>query len=394
MIAGVSSGDALALDALELASGLPFGSVDDAPPLPVVGGSDVEAALESGIRRGLMRPPCLVPFSGGRDSSLILALAVGVARRDGLHPPIPATLVFPGVRSAEESAWQRLVVRHLGLRDWERIEIAEELDLLGDIAVAGLKAHGLLWPCNAHMLVPIFERAHGGSVITGVDGDGLFDGWRWARAQAVLHARVRPRVRDVFGVGLALAPAVVRRWRLAREFPAWLEWLRAPARSRLHQQLSADAASEPWRWDRRLHWYWRRRYLRLCTHSLNLLASDRHVEIHYPLLDPGFLSALARRGGIAGYSDRTAALSKLFADLLPAQLLQRRTKGEFTGAVWCSRSREFAQGWTGRGLDAELVDPAQLQAAWLVESAPGPAATPLQAAWLAGYQAAAVRDGV
>ena len=50
------------------------------------------AALEEAILPALRRPPCLVSFSGGRDSSCVLAAATRAARREGLQPPVPVTL--------------------------------------------------------------------------------------------------------------------------------------------------------------------------------------------------------------------------------------------------------------------------------------------------------------
>ena len=103
-------------------------------------------ALERVVRDALLRPPCGVAFSGGRDSSLVLAVATHVARRDGLAEPVPITTVFPGVDDADESTWQELVVRHLELRDWQRIMIHDELDVIGPLAASHLLTDGLLWP--------------------------------------------------------------------------------------------------------------------------------------------------------------------------------------------------------------------------------------------------------
>jgi asparagine synthase (glutamine-hydrolysing) len=53
--------------------------------------TDPRQALEQVVRNALQRPPCGVAFSGGRDSSLVLAVATHVARRDGLPDPLPIT---------------------------------------------------------------------------------------------------------------------------------------------------------------------------------------------------------------------------------------------------------------------------------------------------------------
>jgi len=342
------------------------------------------AALAAELVGALACSPCVVSFSGGRDSSAVLAAAVEVARREGLPDPVPVTLRFAGIASTEESGWQELVIRHLRVSEWERIVVRDELDLLGPVAEAALTAHGLLWPPNAYLHVPILERARGGCVLTGFDGDGLFGYWRWERAQSVLHCRVRPEPRDALRVALALAPARVRQRWMRPDVVAATPWLRAEARAELAKHARADAAREPRPWDRRITYYRQRRYLRLTVRSLELLAEKRGVEVRHPLLAQPFLAALASDGGPAGYGDRTTAMRALFADALPLDLLTRPRKAEFGRALWRSKARAFAESWDGTGVDDELVDPEQVRVAW---SAPSPwfgANTLLHVAWLAG----------
>src|SRR5579884_3063930 len=71
----------------------------EALPRPAPGG--LYAALESVLVAALSRPPCAVSFSGGRDSSAVLALATDAARRHGLELPVPVTMRFPSVTAAE-----------------------------------------------------------------------------------------------------------------------------------------------------------------------------------------------------------------------------------------------------------------------------------------------------
>jgi hypothetical protein len=97
------------------------------PPTP-------RAALEEALLPLVTRPPCGVAFSGGRDSSLVLAIATRLARMHGVPDPVPITRRFPTVAAADETDWQELVVRHLGLREWERIEFHDELDIVGPLA--------------------------------------------------------------------------------------------------------------------------------------------------------------------------------------------------------------------------------------------------------------------
>ena len=90
---------------LEVATGLVLG-VDPrrevvAPRLDVA--ESPLRAFERAVLPALRRGPCLVSFSGGRDSSAVLAVATGIARREGLPLPIPVTNVFPGAATTDES---------------------------------------------------------------------------------------------------------------------------------------------------------------------------------------------------------------------------------------------------------------------------------------------------
>jgi asparagine synthetase B (glutamine-hydrolysing) len=371
---------AIPLTRLELAAGVALGESSPVAIPPPAGGP--LAALEQAIAVALAREPCMVSFSGGTDSSVVLAVAVRVARDRHLATPVPVSLRFPGVASTEESSWQELVIAHLGVPDWIRIEIGAELDFLGQSARAMLSKYGLLWPANAHFHAPIFVRAAGGSVLTGLDGDGLFGGWRWQRAQSVIARRNRPQPRDAIRVALALAPESVRAPVLAGRQPLAVTWLRPSGRGRLVESLARELASEPRAWPARVPWFARRRYLELGLNSLSLLAGEHRVEIHHPLLAPGFLAAVARDGGNAGYGSRAEALRALFGAVLPAELLGRRTKAEFGAALWGPEARAFAAGWTGADLDYELVDADLLREAWMAPNPPLAAATVLQHLWL------------
>jgi hypothetical protein len=101
----VSGPGAPALSPLEVASGLVLDPRRSRARLPSVRqGTTPRAALEAAVLPALRRSPCLVSFSGGRDSSAVLAVAASVARREGLPLPIPATNRFPGARLTDEAA--------------------------------------------------------------------------------------------------------------------------------------------------------------------------------------------------------------------------------------------------------------------------------------------------
>ncbi len=377
---------ALPLSRHERASGIAVGPDAAAPELPAPDGRRAHEALADAVLPALLRPPCLVSFSGGRDSSAILAFATRVARVHGIAPPVPATLRFAHARTTQESAWQELVVGHLGLGDWEVVELGGELDHLGELASGLLRRHGLLWPANAHFHEPLFARAAGGSLLTGLDGDGLLgSGWAAARAALTRPGAVDPR--DVLRASLAVAPARLRAARRRRRPLQGLSWLRPFAADHARRALADEAASEPIRWDRRVRWYARRRYLRLGVHSLGLLAGAHDTRVSHPLLERGFLAALAAEGGRGGLGPRDRAMRYLFGDLLPDPLLARRTKAEFGAIFWGERARAFAAAWDGGGIDPELVDAEELRAVWAQENPPLNAATLMQAAWLASVSA-------
>jgi len=168
------------------------------------------AAIDGVLTEALTRTPCLISFSGGRDFSAMLAAAVAVARREVLDLPVPATLVFPQSEASNEDEWQALVLRHLGLTEWERFEIHDEFDAVGPVAGAALLRHGLLWPFNTHFHAPIIERAAGGSVVTGFGGDELGNCLGAAKAERILSTRHLAHWRDLLVVGLAVSPAAVR----------------------------------------------------------------------------------------------------------------------------------------------------------------------------------------
>ena len=135
------------------------------------GERDPRRVLELVVLQALQRPPCGVAFSGGRDSSAVLRVAVHVARREELPVPIPITKVFPDVPTTEEQRWQDRVIDHLRLADWQRIVIHDELDLLGPFATASLVDHGVVWPPTIHGDRPVVDRVGGGSLIDGEGGD-------------------------------------------------------------------------------------------------------------------------------------------------------------------------------------------------------------------------------
>ena len=340
------------------------------------------AALDAAVLAAVQRAPCVVSFSGGRDSSLVLSAAVAAARREGLPLPVPLTVRVRGDADAEERGWQELVVRHLGVEEWERIELDDEFDCVGPLARDVLRRHGVLWPPNAHFHVPQLRAARGGALLTGIGGDEVFSESGWLRLHDVAARRVRPEPRDVLRLGAAAMPRAVRMMPAVRRAQQLeFDWLRPPARREVVRAFAETGATEPVRWGRRFGWLLGLRYLRLGARSLDLLAADHDVAVHQPFLDREFVGSLAALQRGRRFRGRTEALLTLFAHLLPHEVATRSSKAVFTAALWGNESRALAAAWDGEGVDPDVVDVDALIRRWRTEGRPGPHVL-LQSIWL------------
>jgi asparagine synthase (glutamine-hydrolysing) len=178
----------------------------------------------------------------------------------------------------------------------------------------------------------------------------------------------------------ATAPRSARRLVLRRELPD-RPWLTATGRRAFERRWLDGASSEPATWSGYLRWLARRRTMASVRRSLELVLGGYGVAGVHPLLDRGFLAALARAGGRTGLGRREQLLRLLAGDALPPELIARRTKAHFHYAYFRDASRAFARRWDGTGLDPELVDAEELRRAWLGRWPRGSSALALQAAW-------------
>lgn len=332
------------------------------------------AALERAVLPALRRTPCLVSFSGGLDSSFVLAVADRVARREGLPPPIPCTWRFVDAPRADESVWQEDVLRALALPDWQRLRADDDLDLVGPVAQRLLTRHGPLHPANLHLHLPIVEQAAGGSLLTGVGGDQILSGWR----RPVAQRRLRRRLHDA---APSLVRAAVRRHR-DDPFP----WLHRAVSRRVLTGLERERQAEPRRFDRRVLWHTARRDLRTTCAGLDLIAADSDVLVVNPLVDPGFVTALAQRYGPHSLTDRAALLAEAGAGALPAAVSARRPKAHFLEVFLRTPTRALVSQWDGHGLDLSLVDGPALRQAWSQWPVPGGTAVLVQQVWASRQQ--------
>ena len=368
------------LSALEIAAGMPFGSLP--VQWPPSRHSSPQSALEDSVRAALAREPCLVAFSGGRDSSALLAVAVDLARREGLSPPVPVTLRFASSASRED-AWQEFVLRHLDVRDWIRLDCGAELDMVGPTATEGLLRHGLLYPANAHLVVPMARAASGGSLLTGLGGDDVFGNWPWHEVAGALAGRRPPQARDLRRAVHLGAPQCLRAEILRRREPFMFPWIVDSWRHRVAKAISQESTGVPRTWSSRLWWLAGWRLWREMTRSLGLLAAEAGASVVSPFLEPTFLDALAQAGGRWGWGSRTTTMRAVFGDLLPEAALSRTSKAEFGAALFGAHTQRFAEEWSGDagGLDG-VVDADALRRVWRSDTPHFCSATLLQACWL------------
>jgi Asparagine synthase len=343
--------------------------------------------LEEIVLRSLQRPPCLIGFSGGRDSSAVLAVAVHVARREGIELPVPLTNRFPGSPSTHEDEWQELVIKHLGLENWERRELCSELDVVGPLGQQFMRRYGVTLG-HLHINAVPFSFARGGSFLDGQGGDEIF-GLR--RVTAIRRAFNNPkslaRFRALRHLGLAVTPNQVRAAYFRRRYRTRLEsraWLRPDPFGEVLDEVARQLSIEPLNAQESL---WSHIHMRNVVHfrdNRRLVAlSDYDVVDVQPLLEPDFVAAYARMVGRLGLGTRTDAMNALFADVLPGPILSRRTKVLFNTVFLGEETKRFAESWTGAGVDSSVVDPDVLRAIWLSDWPSNLSSGLLQSAWLA-----------
>jgi hypothetical protein len=381
------------MSGVELATSLVRGTDPGTAPLSRARGTNaasVRAALEHALLPALERAPCLVAFSGGLDSSAVLAAATSAARAHGLPLPIPATNRFPGDRGTDESEWQQMVVSHLGVRDWVRLDITDELDLVGPYATIGLLRHGVLWPPNAHFLAPLAGQAVGGTLLTGIGGDELFTP-SVPRGTWVLAGRATLRRTDLIEVARVLAPARLKQRAVRRRVEA-PEWLTAVGLRLWIEGLARDASKEPLWWGRSVieDWWTSRSRIGVVA-SVGSVAGDA-TQVVNPFMAPAFVSAVADARWKTGFRRRSEAIELICGDTLPAALRERTDKAAFFAPFVSRYSRSFISVWDGSGIDAELVDAEALRRAWQADLVDARSYVALQAAWLASHHAAAAAE--
>lgn len=368
---------------LEVATGWIYGLLPESG-LPQVTQTPREA-LDDAIRPALRHGPCYITFSGGRDSSAVLAAATALARREGHPLPIPVTRVYPHLADTDESQWQRLVIDHLGLTEWLRLELVSgETDLLGPAARAAVRARGPVWPAALHTHGAMFQHLGQGSLLTGEGGDAVL-GLRRGTALTVLRRGRRPTPELMKLAATAVLPAAARKRIIGRKAHSAMQsrWLRPDALVEHIQLTTSDEVREPLRYAPATWHLTRRRFFAAAVRNQEAAAAEFGLRHSDPLLNHTFIAALAHSGGRWGYNGRTATMRALFSDVLPLPLITRSTKAKFNHAHSGTFSRKFARSWDGTGVNPDLVDVDKLRQVWLSEEPTMATGMLLHTAWLA-----------
>jgi hypothetical protein len=356
---------------LEIASGAVLGVV----PAQLAADADGPGvaplvALEQAILPALLRPPCILSFSGGMDSSFVLAVAANLARREGLPLPLPVTWRIPDAPLSQETPWQERVITGLGLSEWEILTAHDDLDLVGPVAQRMLLRFGSVHPVNLHLHLPIVELARGGSLLTGAGGDQILGAARFPTT-VPLRTRARRRV-PTQAVDLL-------RWHEDRNALPWLHphWSRRRASAIRHEW-----GGGPRRTDHRMTWQLRRRDTLLSCAHLDALGADNGVRVVNPLIDPRFVGALARDLGASAGLTRSDVLRRI-SDHLPDVATAARPKATFLQVYLREPLREFVRSWSGEGVDQRFVDPDRLAKVWSTWPIPDLTGALAQQVWLA-----------
>ena len=316
------------------------------------------------------------------DSSVILATAADLAVRQGLPLPIPVTLRFPGVATAKESTWQELVISHLRLSDWVKIDLTSELDALGPIARPALRRFGVLTPPNWYAHQPMIQAAAGGSLLTGIGGDEIFSTpgeLRWLVSRPPWSRLPRELARTA----LHILPKEAQLAIWASRSGGGYAWLQPETRERVRRALLADQVLGPLAWNRALRQWCRTRQFQSHQVVLAALGFDYDVIVKHPFLDEEWLAVAGRTFGWAGPVDRRSAIWEHFGTLLPEALIGRRDKAIFDAPIFSEYTRDFVKSWDGGGLDPTMIDLSVLRAHWSTEGPDIRTQLLLQTAWAA-----------
>ncbi len=303
------------------------------------------------------RPPYVL-FSGGRDSSAVLAVAVDHARRTGRADPVPVIVRHVDDPAADETSWQELVLAHLGIDRPVVLTFRDEQRLLGGPARASLRARGPVWPAAVTLHSAIYRELGPGQLLTGEGGDHTLLPQRITPLRNGLHYR---RPTQVAGGLVQLLTTRASRRGPGADGPPWL----TPDGLRITGDALRSVSRLPVRFDRSMLALFGSVFDEILLHNFGAMAATYGLVAVHPFVDARFRTAWARDGGAFGYAGRNDNMRRLFADVLPDPILVRATKADFTASRWGDGEREFAETWDGSGVDPALIRADELRRDWL-----------------------------
>ena len=77
------------------------------------------------------------------------------------------------------------------------------------------------------------------------------------------------------------------------------------------------------------------------------MAEDAGVQLVEPFFDARYVRSVYEEAPLEGHPSRTAAMERLFGDVLPAKVSARDTKAIFTEVFRGPETRRFAEEWDG-----------------------------------------------
>jgi asparagine synthase (glutamine-hydrolysing) len=216
----------------------------------------------------------------------------------------------------------------------------------------------------------------------GMGQSDFFAYWRLSRLADVFVGKRRPARQDLGPLAYAVAPRALRTAMVARKPLLQMPWLRPEAAREGRRAMARRMAEAPLRYDQAVRVEREHRCHLGSLRCLEATSAVAGTELVVPYYDPAFHTTNTRLGWL-GPGGRGSALRAQVGHLLPEHAFGRSDSTNFRGVFWGHRTRAFAESWSGRGLDEEMVDPEALRKEWLSDEPDLRTAMLMQLAWLA-----------